>query len=96
MATEAAVTRMGYAGFCAMRAMSTRNHEPARASRPFDAERDGFVMGEGAGIAVLEEERHALRRGARMYARVAGSVAAPTAGLHLTGAILQALASSGI
>jgi 3-oxoacyl-[acyl-carrier-protein] synthase II len=70
--TEAAVTRMGYAGFCAMRAMSTRNHEPQRASRPFDKGRDGFVMGEGAGVCILESLEHARRRGARIYCEVAG------------------------
>jgi len=70
--SEAAITRLGYAGFCAMRAMSTRNHEPQRASRPFDKERDGFVMGEGAGVCVLESLDHARRRGARIYCEVAG------------------------
>ncbi len=70
--SEAAITRLGYAGFCAMRAMSTRNQEPLRASRPFDKERDGFVMGEGAGVCVLESLEHARRRGARIYCEVAG------------------------
>jgi 3-oxoacyl-[acyl-carrier-protein] synthase II len=70
--SEAAITRLGYAGFCSMRAMSTRNHEPQRASRPFDKERDGFVMGEGAGVCVLESLDHARRRGARIYCEVAG------------------------
>jgi len=70
--TEAAITRMGFAGFCAMRAMSTRNHEPQRASRPFDRDRDGFVMSEGAGICVLESLEHARKRRARIYCEVAG------------------------
>ena len=69
---EATIRPTGMAGFCAMRAMSTRNEEPERASRPFDIGRDGFVMGEGAGILVLEELEHAKKRGARIYAEVAG------------------------
>lgn len=69
---EATITPMGVGGFCALRAMSTRNEEPERASRPFDKDRDGFVMGEGAGILILEELEHALARGARIYAEVAG------------------------
>jgi 3-oxoacyl-[acyl-carrier-protein] synthase II len=70
--TEATIVPMGIGGFCAMRAMSTRNDEPKRASRPFDADRDGFVMGEGAGVAVLEELQHARARGARIYCELAG------------------------
>ena len=69
---EATVVPIGIGGFCAMRAMSTRNDDPQRASRPFDRERDGFVMGEGAGIIVLEELEHARKRGARIYCEVAG------------------------
>ena len=70
--TEAPITPLATAGFCAMKAMSTRNDEPKKASRPFDAERDGFVMGEGAGIVVIEELEHALKRGANIIAEVVG------------------------
>jgi 3-oxoacyl-[acyl-carrier-protein] synthase II len=70
--TESCITAMGIGGFNAMKALSTRNEEPQRASRPFDRDRDGFVMGEGAGILVLEELGHALERGARIYAELAG------------------------
>jgi len=70
--SEAAITPLGTGGFCAMRALSTRNDEPARASRPFDAQRDGFVMGEGSGILILEELETARRRGARVYCEIVG------------------------
>jgi 3-oxoacyl-[acyl-carrier-protein] synthase II len=70
--TDAAITPLGVAGFNAMRAISTRNDEPEKASRPFDRERDGFVMGEGSGIVILEELASALKRGARIYAEVVG------------------------
>ncbi len=70
--TEAAITPLSVGGFAAMRALSTRNAEPARASRPFDVDRDGFVMGEGAGILILEELGHALKRGAPILAEVVG------------------------
>jgi 3-oxoacyl-[acyl-carrier-protein] synthase II len=69
---EATIRPIGMAGFCAMRAMSTRNDEPEKASRPFDVDRDGFVMGEGAGVMILESLEHALQRGARIYAEVIG------------------------
>lgn len=70
--TEAAITELSIAGFCAMKAMSTRNDEPQRAVRPFDAHRDGFVMGEGAGVVILEALEHALARGARVYCELVG------------------------
>jgi 3-oxoacyl-[acyl-carrier-protein] synthase II len=70
--SEAAITPMGVGGFAAMRALSTRNDEPQKASRPFDAERDGFVMGEGAGVIILEELEFARRRGAPIYAELVG------------------------
>jgi 3-oxoacyl-[acyl-carrier-protein] synthase II len=70
--TEAAVNEVGMAGFAAMRALSLRNDDPARASRPFDAERDGFVMGEAGAVVVLEELEHAKARGAKIYAEVVG------------------------
>lgn len=70
--TEAPVTPVSFAGFCSMKAMSTRNDDPCGASRPFDAERDGFVMGEGAGILVLEELEHAKRRGATILGEIIG------------------------
>jgi 3-oxoacyl-[acyl-carrier-protein] synthase II len=70
--TEAAITPMGVGGFAAMRALSTRNNEPERASRPFDKERDGFVIGEGAGILILEELGFALQRGAPILAEIVG------------------------
>jgi 3-oxoacyl-[acyl-carrier-protein] synthase II len=70
--SEACIVPVGIAGFCAMRALSTRNDEPERASRPFDKDRDGFVMGEGAGVIILEEYEHAKKRGAKIYCELAG------------------------
>jgi 3-oxoacyl-[acyl-carrier-protein] synthase II len=70
--SEAAITPMGVGGFAAMRALSTRNDEPQRASRPFDKDRDGFIMGEGSGVIILEELEFATRRGAQIYAELVG------------------------
>ncbi len=81
--TEGAITPMSVGGFAAMRALSTRNDDPSRASRPFDRDRDGFVIGEGAGIVILEELEHARARGARIYAEVAGYAMAGDA-FHIT------------
>jgi 3-oxoacyl-[acyl-carrier-protein] synthase II len=103
--SEAAITPFAYASFCAMKAMSTRNGEPAKASRPFDRTRDGFVMGEGAGVLVLESLDHARQRGGRIYCELAG-YAATSDGFHITQpdpggkglalAMRRALASGGI
>jgi 3-oxoacyl-[acyl-carrier-protein] synthase II len=82
--SEAAITRLGYAGFCALRAMATSfNDAPERSSRPFDKDRDGFVMGEGGGVLVLETLEHAQQRGARIYAEVLGYAATCDA-FHIT------------
>lgn len=70
--SEAVITAIGIVGFSAMKALSTRNDEPEKASRPFDRDRDGFVMGEGAGIMVIEELEHAINRGAKIYAEIIG------------------------
>jgi 3-oxoacyl-[acyl-carrier-protein] synthase II len=82
--SEASITPMGVGGFAALRALSTRNDEPARASRPFDKDRDGFVVGEGAGIVILEELEIARRRGANIYAEITGYGLSGDA-FHLTG-----------
>ncbi|MCA6069952.1 MAG: beta-ketoacyl-ACP synthase II [Endomicrobium sp.] len=81
--SEAAVVPLGLAGFCSIKALSQRNDEPQKASRPFDKNRDGFVMGEGAGIVVLETLDHALSRGAKIYAELAGYGASDDA-YHIT------------
>jgi 3-oxoacyl-[acyl-carrier-protein] synthase II len=81
--SETIVTYLGIAGFCAVRALSQRNDEPEKASRPFDKNRDGFVMGEGAGILILEEREHALQRNAKIYAELKG-VACTSDAFHIT------------
>jgi 3-oxoacyl-[acyl-carrier-protein] synthase II len=81
--SEAPVTEASLGGFCAMKAMSIRNDDPAAGSRPFDRDRDGFVMGEGAGALVLEEYEHAKARGAHIYAEVAGAAMTADA-YHMT------------
>jgi 3-oxoacyl-[acyl-carrier-protein] synthase II len=81
--TESAITQMGLAGFQNMKALSTRNDDPPRASRPFDAERDGFVLSEGAGLLIVEEMEHAQKRGARIYCELMGFGASADAG-HIT------------
>ena len=103
--SEAAITPFAYASFCAMKAMSTSNDDPARACRPFDRQRDGFVMGEGAGVVVMESLEHARARGARMYCELAGYAATCDAfhitqpdpeGKGLSMAMKRALASAAI
>jgi 3-oxoacyl-[acyl-carrier-protein] synthase II len=103
--SEATITPFAYASFCSMKAMSTRNDQPQRASRPFDKNRDGFIMGEGAGILVLESLEHARARGARIYCELAGYSATCDAhhitqpdpdGKGLSLAMRRALDSAGI
>ncbi len=101
--SEAAVSPLGIGGFAAMRALSTRNDDPQTASRPWDKDRDGFVLGEGAGVMVLEEYEHAKARGARIYAELAGFGMSADAG-HMTApnmdgpcrAMLGALRNAGV
>jgi len=81
--SEAAITQQSYAGFCSMKAMSTRNDAPQKACRPFDRNRDGFIMGEGSGILILESLDHAQARGARIYCELAGYAATCDA-FHIT------------
>ena len=81
--SEAAITPLAYAGFCSMKAMSTNNENPQKACRPFDKNRDGFIMGEGAGIIVLESLEHALARGAHIYCEISGYAATCDA-YHIT------------
>jgi len=81
--SEAALTPVGLASFCSAKSLSTRNEDPCRASRPFDIDRDGFVLGEGAGIVILEEYEHAKARGAKIYAEVLG-YGATDDGYHIT------------
>ncbi len=100
---EATVSPLGIGGFAAMRALSTRNDDPATASRPWDKDRDGFVLGEGAGVVVLEEYEHAVARGAKIYAELAGFGMSADAG-HMTApnmdgprrAMLSALRNAGV
>ncbi len=101
--SEATVSPLGIGGFAAMRALSTRNDDPATASRPWDKDRDGFVLGEGAGVVVLEEYEHAVARGAKIYAELAGFGMSGDAG-HMTApnldgprrAMLSALRNAGV
>ena len=101
--SEATVSPLGIGGFAAMRAMSTRNDDPQTASRPWDKDRDGFVLGEGAGVMVLEEYQHAKARGARIYAELAGFGMSADAG-HMTApnmdgprrAMLNAMRNAGV
>jgi 3-oxoacyl-[acyl-carrier-protein] synthase II len=102
---EAAITPFAYASFCSMKAMSTRNDDPATACRPFSLGRDGFIMGEGAGVLVLESLAHARTRGARIYCEIAGYAATADAhhitmpdpeGKGLSAAMTRALRASGL
>ncbi|QTN29792.1 beta-ketoacyl-ACP synthase II [Rhodoferax sp. AJA081-3] len=101
--SEATVSPLGIGGFAAMRALSTRNDDPATASRPWDKDRDGFVLGEGAGVLVLEEYEHAVARGAKIYAELAGFGMSADAG-HMTApnmdgprrAMLSAMRNAGV
>ena len=103
--SEASITPLAFAGFCAMKAMTSRNDDPQRASRPFDADRDGFVMGEGSGVLLLEELEHAQARGAEILAEVVGYgwssdahhvTAPPSDGNGLSRAMTMAINDAGI
>jgi 3-oxoacyl-(acyl-carrier-protein) synthase len=103
--TEATISPMALGGFCAMKALSLRNEEPERASRPFDRDRDGFVMSEGSGLVVLEELDHARSRGAKIFAELAGigltgdayHITSPApGGVGAAGAMRQALRTAGL
>jgi 3-oxoacyl-[acyl-carrier-protein] synthase II len=91
--SEAAITPLGLAGFCSIKALSTRNDEPEKASRPFDKNRDGFLMGEGAGILVFETLEHAQKRGAKIYAEVLGYGATDDA-YHITAPSPEGIAAA--
>lgn len=102
---EASVSRLGVAGFCALRALSTRNDDPDHASRPFDKDRDGFVIADGSAILILEEYEHAVKRGAKIYCELAGfghtcdafHITAPADdGLGAIGAMKKAMADAGL
>jgi len=90
---EAAITKMAVAGFSSMRALSTRNDEPEKASRPFDKERDGFVIAEGSGVIILEELEHAIKRNAKIYAEITGYGATADA-YHITAPCTSGLGSA--
>ncbi len=91
--SDAAITPLGFAGFCSLKALSTRNDAPQKASRPFDGRRDGFIMGEGAGMIVMESLEHAQKRGAHIYAELVGYRATDDA-FHITAPDSTAEASS--
>src|SRR5690606_636618 len=93
--SEAAVTRAGIGGFSGMKALSSRNDDPSTASRPFDKDRDGFVLGEGAGGLILEEYEHAIKRGAKIYAEVLGGAMTADA-YHITAPHPEGLGAANV